>query len=140
MYGGMIFLSVLFFGISILGIPRIKISEYFDLNPEMIRVLKDEKPERLFNFYNYGGELVYHDIPVFIDGRADLYSPYNFKDYLTITKFESGSVYFMKQYNFDYYLVSNGTPIFNYLLQDSTHYQIIYTYDKASLFKKIETQ
>ena len=30
---------------------------------------------RLYNEYNYGSYLLYRDIPVFIDSRADLYSP-----------------------------------------------------------------
>lgn len=30
---------------------------------------------KLFNEYNYGSYLLYQDIPVFIDSRADLYSP-----------------------------------------------------------------
>lgn len=30
---------------------------------------------RLFNEYNYGSYLLYRGIPVFIDSRADLYSP-----------------------------------------------------------------
>lgn len=35
---------------------------------------------RLYNDYNYGSYLLYRDIPVFIDSRADLYSPEFNKD------------------------------------------------------------
>ena len=35
----------------------------------------DYKNIRLFNEYNYGSYLLFQDIPVFIDSRADLYSP-----------------------------------------------------------------
>lgn len=35
----------------------------------------DKKNIKLFNEYNYGSYLLYQDIPVFIDSRADLYSP-----------------------------------------------------------------
>lgn len=31
--------------------------------------LQDQKPERMFNTYNAGGELLYHDLTVFLDGR-----------------------------------------------------------------------
>ena len=46
---------------------------------------------RLYNEYNYGSYLLYQDIPVFIDSRADLYSPeFNegidvFSDFLDIS-------------------------------------------------------
>ena len=30
---------------------------------------------RIFNEYNFGSYLLFHDIPVFIDSRADLYAP-----------------------------------------------------------------
>ena len=44
------------------------------LSNSAISVLKKEEPKRLFNYYDYGAYLIYKDIPVFIDGRADLYS------------------------------------------------------------------
>ena len=46
---------------------------------------------KLFNDYNYGSYLLFKGIPVFIDSRADLYSPeFNkgkdiFSDYLNIS-------------------------------------------------------
>ena len=46
---------------------------------------------KMYNDYNYGSYLLYRDIPVFIDSRADLYSPeFNegcniFADYLDIS-------------------------------------------------------
>ncbi len=40
----------------------------------MLEVIKKEEPDRLFNDYDYGGELIFAEIPVFYDGRADLYS------------------------------------------------------------------
>ena len=39
----------------------------------------------MFNNYGLGGYLVWHGIKVFIDGRADLYSPLGiFEDYLAV--------------------------------------------------------
>lgn len=136
-YGGILILALFFFGVFVISIPRItKSHEYLNLNSSIISVLKNEKPKRLFNMYDYGGELIYHDIPVFVDGRADLYSSYNFKDYLTISKFESGCIYFMKKYDFDYYLLSNNYPVYNYL-EDNDNYQLIYSYNNIYLFKKV---
>ena len=42
---------------------------------EYIKNNIDLKTMRLFNEYNYGSYLLLNDIPVFIDSRADLYSP-----------------------------------------------------------------
>ena len=56
----------------------------------MIKEL-DIENMRLYNEYNYGSYLLYRGIPVFIDSRADLYTPeFNkehdvFKDFLEIS-------------------------------------------------------
>lgn len=39
---------------------------------------------RIFNEYLWGGYLIWNDIPVFIDGRADLYGDKFFAEYLSI--------------------------------------------------------
>jgi len=38
--------------------------------------------KRVFNEYVWGGFLIWNDIPVFIDGRADLYGDKFFRNYL----------------------------------------------------------
>ena len=38
-----------------------------------LRVLKDKKAERIFNDVMFGGYLIWNRMPVFIDGRAELY-------------------------------------------------------------------
>ena len=86
--------------------------------------------------YNYGGELVYYDIPVFIDGRADLYSPHNFKDYLSISKMEVGSIPLIEKYDFDYYLIDRGYPIANYLIY-SGKFEMVHCDNQICLYKKI---
>ena len=44
---------------------------------------------RVLNFYNFGGYLIYRNIPVFIDGRADLYGDQYMGRYFEITQAES---------------------------------------------------
>ena len=41
------------------------------------------------NFYNMGGYLIFKNIPVFIDGRADLYGPSKVKEYFSILEVEN---------------------------------------------------
>jgi len=40
---------------------------------EALRVLKEKKAERIFNDVMFGGYLIWKKMPVFIDGRAELY-------------------------------------------------------------------
>ena len=108
----------------------------FALNSEVIDVIKREKPNRLFNMYDYGGELVYSDIPVFIDGRADLYSKYNYKDYLDISNGKNDYVSLIKKYDFDYLLIDKKYPIYTYI-RYSNDYEIVYESKKIILYKKI---
>lgn len=106
-----------------------------DLNKEIISIIKEEKPQKLFNMYNYGGELIYNGIKVFIDGRADLYSEYNYEDYLNISKLEKDYVKLIDKYDFDYFLVDNTYPIYTYLKYDKK-YECIYNKKKISIYKK----
>lgn len=127
-------LLILLFGMSF---DRIKTNlQCRYLNDEVINVIKKEKVQRLFNMYDYGGELINNDVLVFIDGRADLYSKYNYKDYLKISKLEGDYVKLIKKYDFDYFLVDNKYPIYTYL-KYSSDYETIYENDKFILYKKI---
>lgn len=106
------------------------------LNKEIVTLIKKEKPKRLFNLYDYGGELIYNDIKVFIDGRADLYSNYNFEDYLNISKLQNDYIKLINKYDFDYFLVNKSYSIYTYLKYND-NYQEIYNKDGLYLYKKI---
>jgi hypothetical protein len=106
----------------------------FKLDKDTIEVIKKENPKRLFNMYDYGGELVYNNIPVFIDGRADLYSKYNYKDYLNISNCSSDCNELIDKYDFDYLLIDKNYPIYNCL--DTDIYKSIYENDNLILYKK----
>ena len=108
---------------------------YYFLDKDIINKIKEEKPKRLFNMYDYGGELVYNDIFVFIDGRADLYGKYNYKDYLDISLLKKNSAKLINKYDFDYMLVDNNYPLYVYL-ENSDLYESIYSNKKYSLYKK----
>jgi len=105
------------------------------LNDDVIKVIKEEKPKRLFNMYDYGGELIYHDILVFVDGRADLYSKYNYEDYLSISQSKGDYVKLIDKYNFDYLLVNKKYPI-NIYLKYNDDYEVIYHNKDMRLYKK----
>ena len=103
------------------------------LDDNVIRLLKSEQPERLYNYYDYGGYLIYCDIPVFVDGRADVYSDYNLKDFYQLMNLSSGYENIIEKYQFDYYLIPKTIPLAQYL-EDSSYEKL---YDSSvCLYKK----
>ena len=105
------------------------------ISKKMIAVINKEKPERLYNMYDYGGELIYNDILVFIDGRADLYSKYNLDDYSKISTLNGDYVELIKKYDFDYFLVMNNYPINTYL-KYSQEYEEVLNEKSMILYRK----
>ena len=104
------------------------------LSDDAIFVLKEENPKRLFNYYDYGAYLIYQNIPVFIDGRADLYSKYNYKDYQKISRLSYRFPQLISKYNFDYFLVPRKSGLSSYLKEDGS-YVLIYHDDTCNIFK-----
>ena len=118
------------------GKALLPISYQLNLDSSIVEVLEKEKPERLFNMYDFGGELIYHDIPVFIDGRADLYGKYNYKDYLELSMLQKDPVPLIQKYDFDYFLVKKDYPI-TFYLKNQDEYECIYQKKEILLYKKI---
>ncbi len=81
-----------------------------------------------------GGYLIYNDIFVFIDGRADLYSLYNYEDYLDIDNLSYGYDKLLKKYKFDYILMPKKSGFSTYL-NESSEYDLIYSDKKVVIFK-----
>lgn len=135
-FSSVMLVSVLLASCLLLNYKKVfKINYQRFLNKDVIEVIKKEKPKRLFNMYDYGGELIYHDILVFVDGRADLYSKYNYKDYLNISKSNEDYVKLIRKYNFDYFLVDKDYPIHTYLKYND-EYEVIYRNKQIRLYKK----
>lgn len=125
------FAFLLFFAFSF---PKITtIPSYYALNEKVISLLKEKNPKRLYHMYDYGGELIYHNQKVFIDGRADLYGKYNYQDYLDIS-YGRNMESLIQKYDFDYYLVSSKYPIAMYLKDHD--YTLIYEKDDILLYEK----
>lgn len=124
------------FVLSIINITRIDLNKKnVYLNKEIIDIVKKENPKRLFNMYDYGGELIYNDIKVFVDGRADLYSKYNYNDYINISTGKNDYVPLIDVYGFDYFLISKSYPIYTYIKYNN-NYEVIYENKDIILYKK----
>ena len=125
-----------FIVLSAINISKINFNYKVYLDKKVINIIKKENPKKLFNMYNYGGELIYHDIKVFVDGRADLYSQHNFKDYLNIANGTNDYVKLIDVYNFDYLLIDKTYPIYAYLKYND-NYEVIYKNKNLVFYKKI---
>ena len=113
------------------------------LTMDMIEEVKELNPKKLYNDYNLGGYLIYNDIPVFVDSRADMYSKYNLKDAINLmylqdtekvsneNEFDVNSI--IEKYGFDAFLIQKVRPLNQYLkynnkyeVVDEDKYTILY--------------
>lgn len=122
-------------GFSIYNFKNVNLTYNLNIDKELIEVLNEQKPKRLFNMYNYGGELIYHDVKVFVDGRADLYSKYNYKDYIDMSLTKGNYKQLFEKYNFDYYLLSKDYSVYDYIM-GMDGIQVLYEDNDLVLIKK----
>lgn len=109
---------------------------------------------RIFNEYNYGSYLLYRGIPVFIDSRADLYTPeFNgtkneegeyegrdiFTDYINTTNIARYYENTFKEYNITHVLIRKNTKLNMLLSRDKEHYKELYS-DDNFIFYERETE
>ncbi|MBQ7137048.1 MAG: hypothetical protein IJO43_03645 [Bacilli bacterium] len=100
---------------------------------EIISYIKEKEPKKLYNYYGFGGYLIYNDIPVFIDGRADMYSKYNFKDALDIQHY--GYSYLLKGYDFDMFIIPNNLSL-NIHLSTNSNYVLTIQKENVVIYEK----
>ena len=106
---------------------------------------------RLFNEYNYGSYILYRGIPVFIDSRADLYTPeFNgtkndegeyegrdiFSDYLSISNVSSYYENKFEQYDITHILIRNNTKLNMLISKDTEGYKKLYSDDNFVLYER----
>lgn len=117
------------------------------LDSDMIEIVKKENPQRIYNDYNYGETLIYNDIKVFIDARADLYSTDNLlRDAISLmelTTVDSNDLEFnaenmIAKYNFDGFLIDKERPIYTYLKSHPDRYILVGENSQSGYFKIAE--
>ena len=101
----------------------------------------DYKNIRLFNEYNYGSYLLYRDIPVFIDSRADLYTKqFNKLDYDIFDQYmKYGTNYdeIIKFYDITHIILNKKNSLYTVFLF-SKDYLKLYEDENFILFEKIK--
>ena len=97
---------------------------------------------RLFNDYNYGSYLLFRGIPVFIDSRADLYSPeFNdgvkiFSDYLDISGISTWYETKFEEYKITHVMTYANSKL-KMLLSRDDNYKELYKDDHFVLYERI---
>ncbi len=111
-----------------------------------ISAIKKDAPKRLFNDYNLGEVLIYNNIPVFFDARADLYAQKNIMaDGVSLMFLEqanqtSGTSYvnvdaLIQKYNFDSVVILKSRPLYSYMISHPEQFTSIYEDDSVAYFK-----
>ncbi len=106
---------------------------------------------KLYNEYNYGSYLVYRGIPVFIDSRADLYSPeFNgtrnnenkyegrdiFSDFLNISNIGTFYESKFREYGITHVLMGKNTKL-NLLISREDNYKLLYEDNNFVIYERL---
>lgn len=101
---------------------------------------------KMFNDYNYGSYLLFRGIPVFIDSRADLYSPeFNkdcniFSDYLSISGI---SMYYedgFDKYGITHVMSYKNSKLTMLLAKDTDNYRVLHRDDHFVFFERLNVK
>lgn len=109
---------------------------------EFIKENIDMENMKLYNEYNYGSYLLFQGIPVFIDSRADLYSPeFNgdkdiFSDFLNIANIGTYYEDKMDEYGFTHVIMYKSAKL-NMFISRNDRYKEIYSDDYFCIYERL---
>lgn len=105
-----------------------------------VAYLEQNPPQgNLLNSYNWGGLLIFllPDVPVFVDGRTDLYGDAFLRDYFT--SYLGGSEWYeiFEKYDIQTVILEDENALATLLRENSEQWQIVYEDDQAVIFEKV---
>ena len=99
---------------------------------------------KLFNEYNFGSYLLFEDVPVFIDSRADVYDPqFNkweddiFRDFINIVDLNTDYESKFEHYGITHILIYKKSLLSKMLIKDSENYKELYSDDNFIIFERL---
>lgn len=99
---------------------------------------------KLFNEYNFGSYLLFEDVPVFIDSRADVYDPqFNkwdddiFRDFINIVDLNTDYEKKFEHYGITHLLIYKKSLLSKMLSKDSENYKELYSDDNFIVFERL---
>ena len=97
----------------------------------------------LYNEYNYGSYLLFNDIPVFIDSRADVYDPqFNgktqdiFRDFINISGINLDYEEKFDEYGITHLVIPNNAKI-NIIIEKDSRYDELYIDDNFVVYERL---
>ncbi len=105
---------------------------------EAVQYLSNNHPQgNLFNSYNWGGYLIWAlpQVPVFVDGRTDLYSDTLLSEWMSIVAAEDGWESKLDDWNVSLILLEDHWPLVSTL--DSEQWELLIKTESSLLFEKI---
>ncbi len=98
---------------------------------------------RLYNEYNYGSYLLFRGIPVFVDSRADLYSPeFNkgvtvFNDFLNLSGVNNDNIEeTLDKYHITHLIMYKKSKLRTFIKQDEEKYNLLYEDDYFCIYER----
>lgn len=115
-----------------------------------VEAIQSDHPQRIFNDYDLGETLIYNDIPVFFDARADLYAYDNIMaDGVSLMMLEQGNpdahtAYvdvdnLIQKYGFDAIAVLRIRPLYTYLRSRPQQFRLVYE-DSTVAYYRIQEE
>lgn len=116
------------------------------LDDEAVEAIKADSPKRLFNDYNLGEALIYQDVPVFFDARADLFAkPGILGDGISIMTLRAATTNgdnvaidledLIAKYDFDAFAILKARPLYVYLSSHPEKYRLVYEDENIGYFR-----
>jgi hypothetical protein len=113
------------------------------VSDEAVQAVREAAPRRLFNDYNFGEALIYGDVPVFFDGRADVYKAEDIlKDGVSLLLLRpadgEGALdidALLAKYGFDGFFISRSRPLYTYLASHPEKYRPGYSDGETAYFE-----
>lgn len=107
------------------------------LSKQMLDTVRSQAPKRIFNDYDTGEALIFHDLPVFFDSRADLFGQEHiFEDGISLMQLaqmnpNADADYvdvemLVNKYDFDGFLLRRGRPLVSYLFSHPERYAMVF--------------
>lgn len=91
--------------------------------------------QNIYNSYNWGGYLIWHGVPVYIDGRADIYMDTFIEEYLLAYHVHDNWRLPLEKYAVDYILIETQASLAT-LLRETSEWQPVYEDAHAIIFKR----
>ena len=99
-------------------------------------MLENNLQGRVFNEYNWGGYLIWRtqDLPVFVDGRTDLFGDKILGEWLTAVQAGEGWRDILNKWQVAYVLIDPGRPLAKALPEDG--WKLLYSDAQAVVYGK----